>query len=112
MEFAYPSRRVARGPRNGEDQSGTCTMHDTYLIIDPQHEYALALMDVIERTYGMKPVCLYLDSRAEVYKRRYFPQLTLDRVEASYFLDQTSIPELAHRLQRHHRIVGVLPYFE
>lgn len=84
----------------------------TYIVPDPQHEYAISLIEHVSKTYGLKPICVYLDSKAELYKRPFFPQLRGDLVEGHYFLDQTPAAALAATLQEKYEILGVMPYFE
>ena len=84
----------------------------TYIIIDPQHDYALSLIDIIAAAYDMRPLCLYTDRRSEFYARAYFPGLQGHRVEASFYLEDIGIAELCAHLQERYDIVGIVPYFE
>lgn len=83
-----------------------------YLIIDPQHEYARELIAVALKQYGLKPVCIHIDSRAELYKRPFFPELNTDLVLQHYFLDKMSVATIAKRIQSQFDVVGIMPYFE
>lgn len=93
-------------------QRSDTSMQKCFLIIDPQHEYALELMRVAAQKYNLKPVCLYIDSLAELHKRAYFPELRTDAVLDHYNLDQIAIPALAQDLQAKYDVVGIMPYFE
>lgn len=87
-------------------------MQKCFLIIDPQHEYGLELIRVAAEKYNLKPICLYIDSLAELHKRAYFPQLRTDLVAAHYNLDQISTADLAQELQTKYDVAGIMPYFE
>ena len=87
-------------------------MRQTYILFEPQHEYAAAIMGYLARTHGLKPVCVYLSSKAEVYQRRHFPDLGPERVEASFFLDRMAPADIAAHLNEHYEVLGVVPYAE
>jgi hypothetical protein len=83
-----------------------------FLIIDPQHEYARELLGVAARKYGLKPVCVHIDSRAELYKRPFFPELRGSAVLDNYYLDRMSAADIAARVGDKYDVVGIMPYFE
>jgi hypothetical protein len=83
-----------------------------YLIIDPQHEYARELIAIGLKKYGLKPVCIHIDSRAELYKRPFFPELRTDLVLDNYYLDKLPPPQMAAAIRAKYDVVGIMPYFE
>lgn len=87
-------------------------MRKTYLIFEPQHEYAAAMIGYLSDAHGLKPVCVYLSSKAEVYQRRHFSNLGPEQVEASFFLDRMTPAQLAQSLQQRYEVLGVVPYSE
>ena len=87
-------------------------MLTTYIIPDPQHEYALSLIETIRQNYQLKPICVYSDSKAEVYNRRHFPELAAKNVVATYYLDKQSISEIAADITRKYNVLNIVPYFE
>lgn len=84
----------------------------TYIIPDPQHEYALSLIETIKASYDLQPICVYSSSKAEVYNRRHFPELAKKHVVANFYLDKMSIADIAQAIKRHYNVVGIVPYFE
>lgn len=83
-----------------------------FLIIDPQHEYARELIALAQRKYGLKPVCIHIDSRAELYKRPFFPELRTKLVLDNYYLDLQSPAQIAKAIADKYEVVGIMPYFE
>ncbi len=87
-------------------------MLTTYIIPDPQHEYALSLIETIRLNYQLRPICVYSDSKAEVYNRRHFPELAAKNVVATYYLDKQSVAEIASDIKRKYNVLNIVPYFE
>jgi hypothetical protein len=83
-----------------------------YIIIDPQHEYARELIRIAHERHGLKPICVYIDSRAELYKREHFPELRSDLAVGHYYLDQMSARDMATAIKTKFDVVGMMPYFE
>ena len=89
------------------------SLRPTYVLFEPQHEYAGAMMDYLARAHGLKPVCVYLSSKAQVYQSEHYPNLgSAQHVEASFFLDRTPPSQVAARLQEAYEVLGVVPYAE
>lgn len=87
-------------------------MQRTFLIIDPQHEYAQELIRIAREEHQLAPICVYIDSRAELYKRKYFPELRGKDTAAHYYLDQMTPAQMAAHMRARFDIVGMMPYFE
>lgn len=87
-------------------------MQRAFVIVDPQHEYARELIRVAHEVHGLRPVCVYLDSRAELYKREHFPELRGRHVLAHHYLDRSSAAEIAAEVRKTCEVVGIMPYFE
>jgi hypothetical protein len=83
-----------------------------YIIIDPQHEYARELIRIAKERHGLRPICVYIDSRAELYKREHFPELRGPDTLAHYYLDQMSPQVMAEAIKSKFDVVGMMPYFE
>lgn len=87
-------------------------MEKVYVIIDPQHEYAVELMRIAKEAHGLRPICVYIDSRAELYKRAHFPKLRSKAVAAHFYLDQMPVEQMAKQMKARFEVVGMMPYFE
>lgn len=87
-------------------------MQRAYLIIDPQHEYARELITVAREKYDLCPICIYIDTRAELYKRSYFPELRGPDTLAHFYLDQKTPEQIAEAIRSRFEVVGIMPYFE
>ena len=87
-------------------------MITTYIIPDPQHEYALSLIETIKTNYKLRPICVYSDSKVEVYNRRHFPELAPEHIVAKYYLDKQSIAEIAADIKSKYKVLNIVPYFE
>ncbi len=87
-------------------------MQRAYIIIDPQHEYARELIRIAYERHGLKPICVYIDTRAELYKREHFPELRTDIALEHYYLDQMSPSAMAVAIKQKFDVVGIMPYFE
>ena len=87
-------------------------MQRAYVIIDPQHEYARELIRIAKEAHGLRPICVYIDSRAELYKRSVFPELRGETSAAHYYLDQMSVQAMAQHMRARFEVVGIMPYFE
>ena len=87
-------------------------MQRAFVIVDPQHEYARELIRVAKEEHGLKPICVYIDSRAELYKREHFPELRTDASLAHYYLDRQSPTQIAADILKKFEVVGLMPYFE
>lgn len=87
-------------------------MQRAYIIIDPQHEYARELIRIADARHGLRPICVYIDSRAELYKREHFPELRSDLALGHYYLDQMSPSAMATAIKAKFDVVGMMPYFE
>ena len=84
----------------------------SYVILDPQHVYGVRLVEALRRDFGLAPVCVYSDSRAELRLRAQFPALRGAAAAGHYYLDQGSLDDLAAEIGSRHRVVAVVPYSE
>jgi hypothetical protein len=84
----------------------------TYLLFDPQHVYAAPLMQALERSHGLRPVCIYTQRKFEVYNRESFPHLRTDAVLEHIYLEDWKPDELAAALSRTYCIVAAVPLTE
>lgn len=87
-------------------------MSQSYLLFDPQHPQAVALMQTLYHRYQLRAVCLYPSRERELEQRPLFPMLRSNMVEASYLLDSSSLTHLAHALRQRHDLVGMVPHQE
>lgn len=87
-------------------------MQRAFVIVDPQHEYARELIRIAREVHGLRPVCVYLDARAELYKREHFPELRGADVLGHHYLDRSSAAEIAAEVRKTCEVVGIMPYFE
>ena len=87
-------------------------MQRAYIIIDPQHEYARELIRIAREKHNLRPICVYIDSRAELYKREHFPELQGPDSLAHFYLDKMSPEMMASAIRARFDVVGIMPYFE
>ena len=85
-------------------------MSQSYLLFDPQHPQAVALMEAVYRRTKLRAVCLYPSRLQELRHRKHFPMLRSSMVEASYLLDTGTLPSLARVLRQRHDLVGAVPH--
>jgi hypothetical protein len=96
---------MTQGLRGGE-------MTPAYFIFDPQHDYALALIDRLKKTDNARPIFIYTDTRSEFYNRSVWPQVRNRDAAATFYLDQSSEEEIIAAIAKHFTVVGVVPYYE
>jgi glutathione synthase/RimK-type ligase-like ATP-grasp enzyme len=87
-------------------------MIPAYLIFDPQHDYALALMDRLKETDSARPIFIYTDTRSEFYNRSVWPQVRNRDAAATFYLDRSSEQEIVAAINKQFTVVGVVPYYE
>ena len=84
----------------------------TYVILDPQHEYGVALVEAIRRHHHLDPIVVYTSCKDALFKRSTYPELETS-VVAHYGLDQMSMAAIAADIRRQgHQVLAVVPYFE
>jgi hypothetical protein len=88
------------------------SMTPVYLIFDPQHDYALALIDRLKKSGGARPVFIYSDTRSEFYNRSGWPQVRKADPAATFYLDRSSEEEIVAALAKEYTVVGIVPYYE
>jgi hypothetical protein len=87
-------------------------MTPAYLIFDPQHDYALALIDRLKKSDSARPIFIYTDTRSEFYNRSFWPQVRNSDAAEIYFLDHSSEDEILAAIVKKFTVVGVVPYYE
>lgn len=87
-------------------------MTDEVVILDPYRPYAHMLIQRVYARYGIRTVCLHSQWRERLLLEGRAPILRSKAVSAHYMVTDLDWRTVARRLERHHSIVGVLPYEE
>ncbi len=87
-------------------------MTPVYLIFDPQHDYALALIDRLKKITDAAPIFIYTDTRSEFYSRSVWPQVRNTDAAANFYLDRSTEDEIVAAIAKKFSVVGVVPYYE
>lgn len=82
------------------------------LVQDPQHPYAVHLIQHVHRRYGHRAVCFFTDRRRRAVHERSYPALGTATVEATYDVALHELETFAERVRSRHDIVGILPFNE
>lgn len=109
--LSWQTRGLRRG---GEAESSAVrTAGGHYLIQDPDHEYAVAFIRHLHRTYGLSAICFYLQGKTSHYRRREYPALFGEGIAASFEVRPGDVVAFARfAQQRFGPLRGVIPYAE
>ena len=84
---------------------------DVYLILDPYHDYAAAMMRYCFDQHGLKALCLITSRRYEIFAKQY---VAIDprHVEARYHLEDQSDDVLLAKIMSKYNPIAFIPHDE
>ena len=83
-----------------------------YIIMDPQHEYGIALVQQLFQAHRLRPVVIYSSRQLYLARRAHYAELHQVPALATYFLDRTSLAAIANDVRARFQVQGLVPYFE
>lgn len=87
-------------------------MRKSYVIVNPYDDYSSHIIYLVYHKYGLRPICLYTNRKMAFYVRPRFPVLQSEIIEAEFFVDGRSLPEVAAEIRRRYEVLGVVPAVE